>query len=206
MLKDKLTALLFVLVTIGLIVGMFTYEDNHPIQDFLNEYRSTVAEGTPIIDRLAGAVDAAEIIMIRDTYRRSDFNEIFGFVQKSLGKKILQDPEYDQIYKTTYNQIIFSVRERNVEPAIRSMVELKKELDKAGIPLLYVQAPFKVSDDEQTLPINIKDYADSNADDFLKGLKENNIEYLDLRPLLRAGNKTQNELFYDTDHIGRAHV
>lgn len=203
MLKDKLTALLFVLVTTGLIAGMFTYKDNSPIQDFLNEYRCTVAEGTPVIDRITGAVDAAEIIMIRDTYRRSDFNELFGFVQKSLGKKILQDPEYDQIYKTTDNQIIFSVKKRNVEPAIRSIVELKKELDNAGIPLLYVQAPFKVSKKEQTLPMNITDYADSNADHFLEGLKENNIEYLDLRPFLRDGEKTQKELFFDTDHHWR---
>ena len=203
MLKDKLAALLFILIIIWLMAGMFTYKENRPVTDFLTEYRNTVAEGTPIPDRIKGAIKAADTIMIRDTYHREDFNELFGFVQKSLGKKILQDPEYGQIYKTTDNQIIFSVKRRNVEPAIRSIVELKNELDKAGIPLLYVQAPFKVSDKEQTLPINITDYADSNADDFLKGLKENNIQYLDLRPLLRAGKKTQNELFFDTDHHWR---
>ncbi len=203
MLKDKLTALLFIFVTIGLIVGMFTYKDNRPIQDFLNEYRETVATGTPLIDRITGAIDAAEIIMIRDTYRRTDFNELFGLVQKSLGKKILQDPEYKQIYKTTDNQIIFSVKEKNVEPAIKSIIALKRELDELGIPLLYVQAPFKVSKEEQTLPLNIKDYADINADQFLLGLKKNHISYLDLRPLLRNGGKTQKELFFDTDHHWR---
>src|SRR5665648_163843 len=112
MLKDKLTALLFVIVTIGLLVGMFTYEDNSPIRDFLTEYRNTVTEGTPAIDRITGAIDAADTIMIRDTYRRSDFNELFGLVQKSLGKKILQDSGYGEIYKTTDNQIIFSVSEK----------------------------------------------------------------------------------------------
>ncbi len=203
MLKDKLTALLFVLVTIGLIVGMFTYKDNHPIQDFINEYRNTVVAGTPLIDRISGAIDAAETIMIRDTYRRSDFNELFGYVQKSLGKDILQDPEYGQIYKTTANQITFSVKEKDVAPAIKSIVALKKELDALGIPLLYVQAPFKVSEDAQTLPLNIIDYADINADHFLKGLEKNHIDYLDLRPLLRNGVKTQNELFFDTDHHWR---
>jgi len=203
MLKDKLTALLFVIVTIGLLVGMFTYEDNSPIRDFLTEYRNTVTEGTPAIDRITGAIDAADTIMIRDTYRRSDFNELFGLVQKSLGKKILQDSGYGEIYKTTDNQIIFSVSEKNVMSAVKSMVELKKELDKAGIPLLYVQAPFKVSGDEQTLPVNITDYADRNADRFLEGLKDNDIKYLDLRPLLRDGRKTQKELFFDTDHHWR---
>jgi hypothetical protein len=83
------------------------------------------------------------------------------------------------------------------------MIELKKELDKAGIPLLYVQAPFKVSGNEQTLPVNITDYADINADRFLQGLKDNGIDYLDLRPFLRDGKKTQNELFFDTDHHWR---
>lgn len=203
MLKDKLTAILFVVITIGLLVGMFTYRDNNPIQDFLTEYRNTVPEGTPVLDRVTGAIDAADTIMIRDTYRRSDFNELFGFVQKSLGKKILQDSGYGEIYKTTDHQIIFSVGKKNVEPAVKSMAELKNELDKVGIPLLYVQAPFKISGDEQTLPDNITDYADRNADRFLKGLKENNIQYLDLRPMLRDGSKTQNQLFFDTDHHWR---
>jgi len=203
MLKDKLTALLFIIVIIGLSVGMFTYENNSPLNDFLTEYRSTVAEGTPVFDRLRGAIDAAENIVNKDTYRRTDFNELFGFVQKNLGKKILHDSGYGEIYKTTYNQIIFSVKEKNVEPAVKSMIELKKELDKAGIPLLYVQAPFKVSENEQTLPVNISDYADINADHFLQGLKDNNINYLDLRPLLRDGSKTQKELFFDTDHHWR---
>ncbi|MBK5247024.1 MAG: hypothetical protein JJE49_07150 [Peptostreptococcaceae bacterium] len=203
MLKNKLTALLFIIVTIGLLAGMFTYKDNSPVRDFLNEYRNTVTEGTPVFERITGAIAAADTIMIRDTYRRSDFNELFGFVQKSLGKKILQDPEYGQIYKTTDNQIIFSVKERDVDPAIRRIAELKKELDKAGIPLLYVQAPFKVSGDVQTLPANITDYADKNADRFLDGLTENGIKYLDLRPLLRDGSKRQNELFFDTDHHWR---
>jgi len=203
MLKDKLAATLFIVMIIGLMVGMFTYKDNRPIQDFLTEYRNTVVEGTPLIYRVYGAIDAAETIMIRDTYRRSDFNELFGLTQKLLGKNILQDPNYGQIYKTTEDQIIFSVAKKEVKPAIDSLAELKKELDVIGVPLLYVQAPFKVSDKEQTLPAGIQDYADKNADEFLEGLKAEGIDFLDLRPLLRDGEKSQKELFYDTDHHWR---
>lgn len=203
MLKDKLTAGLFIVITIWLMVGMFTYQENKPFQDFLTEYRNTVVAGTPVMDRMKGAIKAADTIMIRDTYHREDFNEIFGTVQNVLGKKILQDPGYGEIYKTSDDQIIFCVKEKNVEPAVNSMVTLKNELDKLEIPLLYVQAPFKVSEVEQTLPVNIKDYADRNADSFLAGLKKNNINYLDLRPLLRDGSKTQKELFFDTDHHWR---
>lgn len=203
MLKDKLTALLFLVVITGLLIGMFMYKDNKPIYDFINEYRNTVVEGTPVIKRIKGAISAAETIMIRDTYRREDFNEIFGYTQKIMGKKILQDPAYGEIYKTEQNQITYSVKEKKIDFAIENIIELKKELDKIGIPLLYVQAPFKVSNEESYLPANIKDFADINANKFLLQLDENNIEYLDLRPLLRNGIKTQKELFYDTDHHWR---
>lgn len=203
MLKDKLTAILFIGITIGLMIGMFVYEDNRPIDDFLAEYRNTVVEGTPVLERITGAIDAAEVIMIRDTYRRSDFNELFGVFQKILGKNILQDPAYGEIYRTSENQITYSVEETEVEFAVTRMTELKNELEKQGIPLLYVQAPFKVASDGGSLPANKTDYADINANRFLEGLQQNKVDYLDLRTYLRNGEKSQKELFFDTDHHWR---
>lgn len=202
---EGITAILFFVVIFGMLIGLFTYKDNDPIHDFLLEYRTEVLPGTPILDRLSKAIDIAEDIIYDETYLKEPYNDFYGLIQKMLGKKIMSDAGYGEIYRTKYNQIIFKVdkKDKKVEQSLKAMVELKHELDEIGIPLLYVQAPFKLTDSEQQLPINKKDYVDANINLFLKGLEQNNIDYLDLRPSLRNGAKTQNELFFNTDHHWR---
>lgn len=203
--KEHITAILFFVVIFGMLIGMFNYKENDPIKDFLEEYRTEVLPGTPILERLSSAIDIAEDVVYEETYLKDEYNTTYGLIQKIIGKHIISDAGYGEIYKTNYNQIIFKVEKRNfrVLRSLDAIEKLKSKLDKAGIPFLYVQAPFKLDDNEQQLPINKKDYADYNVDLFLEGLNERGIDFLDLRPLLRDGEKTQNELFFDTDHHWR---
>lgn len=203
--KEHVTAILFFAVIFGMFIGLLTYKDNDPINDFLNEYRTEVLTGTPVLERLTEAIDIAEDTVYDQTYLKDQYNTLYGLVQRVIGKHIMSDAGYGEIYKTKYNQIIFKVGKKNfrVMRSLDAVEELKSKLDEAGIPFLYVQAPFKLTDNEQQLPINKKDYVDYNVDLFLKGLDERGIAYLDLRPLLRDGEKTQNQLFFDTDHHWR---
>lgn len=203
--KENITAILFFAVICGMFVGLLTYKDNDPINDFLTEYRTEVLPGTPILERLSEAIDIADDIVYDQTCFEEQYNTFYGLIQKLLGKHIITDAGYGEIYKTKCNQIIFKVPKKNfrVMRSLDAVEELKSKLDQAGIPFLYVQAPFKLSDDEQQLPANKTDYADYNVNLFLKGLDERGIKYLDLRPLLRDGEKTQNQLFFDTDHHWR---
>ncbi|WP_312649540.1 alginate O-acetyltransferase AlgX-related protein [Aminipila sp.] len=203
--KEYITAILFFAVIFGMLIGLLTYKENDPINDFFNEYRTEVLPGTPILERLTEAIDIAEDIVYDQTYLKDQYNTLYGLVQRVIGKHIMSDVGYGEIYKTKYDQIIFKVGKKNfrVMRSLDAIEELKSKLDEAGIPFLYVQAPFKLSDNEQQLPINKKDYADYNINLFLKGLDERGIDYLDLRPLLRDGEKTQNQLFFDTDHHWR---
>lgn len=203
--KEYITAILFFAVIFGMLIGLLTYKENDPINDFFNEYRTEVLPGTPVLERLTEAIDIAEDIVYDQTYLKDQYNTLYGLVQRVIGKHIMSDAGYGEIYKTKYDQIIFKVGKKNfrVMRSLDAIEELKSKLDEAGIPFLYVQAPFKLSDNEQQLPINKKDYADYNINLFLKGLDERGIDYLDLRPLLRDGEKTQNQLFFDTDHHWR---
>lgn len=201
--KEKWTTLLYMMVTMVFLVGMFLYEDNKPLDDFLTEYRNTVPEGTPMLERIHGAIDAAEVIMIRDTFHRADMNELFGLTQQVLGKKILPDPAYGEIYKTDFGQITYRVEKKDVDPAVAQTLALKKQLESEGIPLLYVQAPFKVDSQNSGLPGHVTDYTDHNADEYLKEIQEGGVHTLDLRPILRNGAPDPNQLFFDTDHHWR---
>jgi len=196
-LKEKLTAILFLIVIFSMLIGMlFTWRTIQ--EDFLTDYRNTVAPGTPYISRILGAIQSFERTINNDTYKREGYIEFYGLTQETMGKKIMADAGYGELYKTSYDQITFSVKKKDVTKELENMRNLKKELDKSGIPLLFIQAPFKLPAGEQQLPDNVKDYANENADNFLKGLDEAGIDYLDLRPSFWSSGMKQNDLFFNT--------
>lgn len=203
--RNHIVMVIFFIIIYGMLLGLFLYKDNKPIEDFLTKYRTDVLPNTPIAERVESAVDIAEDTVYEETYGKEFFVEQYGLIQRLIGKHIISDAGYGEIYKTKHNQIIFKInkKDKDVKKAYIAVKTLHDELAKAGIPFLYVQAPFKLSDEENQLPANKIDYVDYNVDKFLALLKESDIDYLDLRPMLRDGSKTQRELFFDTDHHWR---
>lgn len=196
---EKITALAFLLITIIMVIGLF-FTGHDVKNDFLTNYRNSVLPGTPVIARINGAIDSLEKTLNDDTYGRNYYIEFYGWVQKSIGKRVMEDAGYGAVYKTKYDQICYAVPEQDVSKALEGMTQLKAELDEMNIPLLYIQAPFKLRPNEQQLPDNVKDYSNANADQFLKGLEEAGINSLDLRKDYWSKGMSQNELFFNTDH------
>jgi len=196
---EKITAIAFLAVTFGMLWGLL-FTEHDVMEDFLNDYRTTILPGTPVIERIAGAIDSLEKTVDTDTYRKEDYIDFYGLVQKALGKRVMVDIGYGELYKTTYGQITYAVPKQDVSEELESIYALKKELDKHGIPLLFVQAPFKLPPNEQQLPEHVKDHSNENADRFLKGLEAAGIDYLDLRENYWSKGLGQNRLFFNTDH------
>ena len=196
---EKITAIAFLFSTFIMAIGLFLSGHN-VIDDFLLDYRTEIKPGTPVIERITGAIDSLEKTVNDDTYKREQLVELYGLAQKTLDKKVISDPAYGHLYKTTFDQITYAVRKENINRELKSMRELKSGLDELGIPLLYIQAPFKLPEDQQQLPANVRDYTNDNADRFLKGLHKAGINYLDLRTIFASNGMTQNEIFFNTDH------
>jgi len=196
---EKITAVAFLVILFGMLFGLL-FTDHNVTDDFLKDYRTTILPGTPIIERVTGAIDSMEKTIDNDTYKRENYIDFYGWLQKVMGKHVIVDIGYGELYKTKYGQITYAVPKQDVSEELESIYMLKKELDKQGIPLLYVQAPFKLPPDEQQLPGNVKDHSNENADRFLKGLDAAGIDYLDLRKNYWSKGLDQNQLFFNTDH------
>lgn len=196
---EKITAIAFLIIVFCMIGGLF-FRGQNVLGDFLYDYRMTIQPGTPLIERVNGAIDSLEKTIDNDTYRREVYIDFYGWIQKSMGKRVIVDIGYGDLYRTKYGQIAYAVPKQDVSEPIESMLRLKKELDSHGIPLLYVQAPFKLPAGEQLLPENVKDHANENTDHFLKGLAAGGIDLLDLRTDYWSKGLDQNQLFYNTDH------
>ena len=196
---EKITAIAFLVIIFGMLSGLL-FTDHNVKDDFLTAYRTAILPGTPIIERVTGAVDSLEKTIDTDTYKRENYIDFYGWIQKLIGKRVIVDIGYGELYKTKYGQITYAVPKQDVSEELEGMYQLKKELDKQDIPLLYIQAPFKLPADEQQLPDNVKDHTNENADHFLKGLDAAGIDYLDLRVNYWSRGMTQNQLFFNTDH------
>ena len=167
---------------------------------FIEGYRLTVPTGAPILERAEGAIDTLEEQIDEHIAYRDGFNEIYGASQLAMNKKIMRDPNYGNLFKTTYGQITYSVKEKTILPYVSRTVELASQIEAAGIPFLYVQAPFKLPADEQQLPGAYTDYSNVNADRFLALINAYGVKSYDLREDFWNTDKTQNELFFNTDH------
>ena len=81
---------------------------------------------------------------------------------------------------------------------LENMNSLKQYLDDLGISLLYVQVPPKNAR-EDSFP-GETDYSNINADNFISGLDEIGVDYLDLRIWVEENGWINKDLFYKTDH------
>lgn len=98
-------------------------------------------------------------------------------------------------------EIMAKASKDNIEERILSMKEFSDFCGKEGIPFLYVQAPYKVSrEDEIRHRDDWRSYANENADQLVRGLESRQVNVLDLRDAVEAEGKDNISLFFHTDH------
>ena len=197
--KEKAVALLFILIIFAVMVGMFF----HPVEigvEFRDTYRSTVSPDMPFTEKLETAISALESSVNAGVLARPGFIELYGLAQSAMNKDVIIDPNYGALYKTPYGQIAYAVEKKYIDLHLDQVYGLANSLVGAKIPFLYVQAPFKLPDDSSQLPLNVTDYSNKNADAFVEKLTFANVSCFDLRPHIWNSGKTQNELFFNTDH------
>lgn len=80
----------------------------------------------------------------------------------------------------------------------KAVIELDEFLKQNGIRFLYVQCPLKISPLDELH--GIVDFSNKNADEFLKLLKENDVNFIDMREELLKSGRDFHDFFFKTDH------
>jgi uncharacterized membrane protein len=65
---EKITAVAFLVILFGMLCGLL-FTDHNVKDDFLKDYRTTILPGTPIVERVTGAIDSMERTIDSDTYK-----------------------------------------------------------------------------------------------------------------------------------------
>ena len=111
--------------------------------------------------------------------------------------------EYNGVVKLSDGQLVSLTSKKEVSENVMSLTDFSRECQEYGIHFVMVLAPSKIGRSE--MPYDGKlDFSNQNADKFVSGLRDNNVEYIDIRDCIIEEGLSQHDLFYRTDHHWKA--
>lgn len=133
-------------------------------------------------------------------FRRYELVGLLRTIEQWINWKFVSYAEYNGVaflpdgYLTTYTP------RKSIVGQAESLILFRDFCESENIEFLYVQAPFKVDKYEDTQISGVIDFSNQNADDFLVLLKDNQVNFLDLREVAHEEGLMRKDLFYRTDH------
>lgn len=201
-LKQYFIAAAFVIIIFTFGILTFSAQGPSILKSSYTQFKSGLANNFSANVLLKNTINEFEKGVNQNIYGRLVFVDIFGGLQRLMGKNVVidADAENSTIYKMKNGQLTFSGYPKDLIETAKNVIELKEYLDGKGIEFLYVQAPHKVSKYEDQLPVGIEDYNNKKADDMLSLLREGNVRVIDLREEIQKDNLIHEDMFYKTDH------
>lgn len=199
--KHTLTALLFLaglLAGLLLLAASFFGQEGHLEAALRGLLRDPGTLGSFLV--------SAEGAANQDLDRSHLFIQAYGGVQRLLGREVvvdMADPDYS-VVKLSDGSLAFENLQTpaaDATPNGYALASFSSGLkERFGLPLLYIQAPQKV--EPGLLPVGVTDYGNENADKLLSVLADEGVDYLDLRPGMRAAmaQPGAERFFFRTDH------
>ena len=134
-------------------------------------------------------------------YGKYWFLDMYGAWQKLLNKNEINDFEVVKAKDGSLHYTYFSDGPEEKLSLIDSLNELRMTVEDDDTKFLYVMTPDKCipgyTEFSKGLPYS---YVNETADLFLKGLRKQKIDYIDLREYMEDSGIEKSELFYKTDH------
>lgn len=129
------------------------------------------------------------------------FVDFYGVIQKWMGKNEVDNFDVIRDEQGKLHFSYFSKGSNDMSEINQEMKNFKNYLDLYAVDVAFIMPPDKVIKGYTTfskgLPYN---YANEGADEFLRKLSEDKIDYLDLREDILQSGIEPSDLFFDTDH------
>ena len=153
---------------------------------------------------LTDAFTNAETIINDSLDRSHHFIQLYGGIQRLLGRRMLTDAaNQNTVYKLSDGSLTFINPNPSADLSANAdaFLALQNALNEKNIPLLYLQAPQKIGrEGTPTLPAGVADYGNENADRFLSLITTNGASVLDFRDILEQDGQPWTSYFFTTDH------
>lgn len=165
-------------------------------------YKDNLEENATGLDKVRAIIAGCEDGMNTEYVLEDQCINLYGEFQKMLGKKVVNDTDISKdVIKLKNGYLSFYGHKKlDVNGIVKNTVEFNDFLQEQEIPLLYVQAPFKISNYDDKSPEGIKDYNNDKADDYLEEISKAGINNIDLRELIKEDGIEHYSMFFKTDH------
>ena len=135
----------------------------------------------------------------RNFWQKENLINLNGGLHRLLGARAINDR-----YLMDNGHMTYTLEKYDMSEGAQKTLDFYAALREKNIPMVYVNAPFKVPENNKLLPIGIEDYSNENANQFLSILRANQVPVLDLREKIADDGLNYEEIFYYTDHHWRA--
>ena len=163
---------------------------------------AVTVQAEPPFERLQDFLSTADAAANSALDKGHLFIELYGGVQALSDRTVVEDvdPQYSVVKLTDGTVTFINAEPKDVTGNGRAVVRLSQALAEREVPVLYVQAPQKLQENDDRLPTGVTDYGNDYADQILGVLAENNVATLDLRETLADTGRDWSSFFFRTDH------
>jgi hypothetical protein len=120
--------------------------------------------------------------------------------EKYIGWNFASFGEYNGVVQLSDGYLTGYVSKKDISQDYQALSELNDYCQDEGIDFLYIQAPYKISEYDDTDVSGTVDFSNQNANELLAQLDDAGIDYYDIRETIHENNLYNHELFYKTDH------
>lgn len=128
------------------------------------------------------------------------FTELAKSYEALMNWNVNSISEYNNIVELADGYFSGIAEKRDVNYSAENTIRLANFCAERNIKFLYANAPAKICVSEDANISGKIDFVNQNADEFLKILENNNINYLDFRKILHDENLGHHAAFFRTDH------
>ncbi len=201
--KNLIIAIIFLLISFS--IGGITLVNNYQkiststYNTFKNTDESLNNRLTLTFEQI---INTSNSIFNKDIAGLQFFIEGYGATQALLNKKIIDDADIGYMLKDEQGFLHFAGYKYDTKANADKLANMNDYFLKSEIPFSFILALPKDYKGYTTFKKGIDVYANSNlnCDNFIEGLNENNINYLDLRESANKDNLNISNAFYKTDH------
>lgn len=194
--EEKIITVLFLIIIFSMF--MITIKNNY--REIKNNFIKILQNSDKTkYERILELTQKCDNIFSENVVFKSNYIDIYGLMQNILRKNYIQDgtDRTRDVIKTNDDMLTFVQGKEDMVQKAKNIAILNEKIKEFGIPLMYIQAPYKVRKNED-LPVGIMDYSNENADALLEELKKEKINILDLREIFI--NKSIKDEYFVTDH------
>jgi hypothetical protein len=193
--KKMVTAVLFLIIVF--IFSFLNFKNSYKsLGSLISDYKGNKKESG-----VSTLISEIENTINEKVYGKYSFIEIYGYLQKLMGKNEANNFEIVRAEDGSLHYTYFTNGPNPVDSIVERMTKLNEAAQSNGAKAVYIMTPDKYIVGQTEFPRGIPhNYANETADNFLKMLQKNGVDTIDYRELLKNDGMYNQDIFYKTDH------